>query len=732
VDEIAQGTALTLITGVAGSGKTKLLTPVVAAARRQKIHTVVISRNALRAQETFDSIGADSWVTAARLHQIKNDRPTMVFVDEGALLDTKDWLNIHELAKSPRVQVVSIGDRYQNQPIDRRAAWASVIAGIEAGGKKVVQLAKSYRCRAWEDEAKLLREADPKAIEKARADERIIPAADNVAKQAAKLWQERFAAFGERCIVVTVTNSAAAEVSAEIQRLQHITAETLIARDSFCGVGDIVRTRLNITDENGKKVYNGDIWIVDSINSADGKITLRHTTKSTSGRPLKIDDNGTLVGEPLRVTVDEAYRKQHVELAYTTTTDTSQGDEGDRAITIAEDAMARSRLNTAATRGKLAPIYVVPVDPALLPPQREDAAVKLLRQILSRDDVARTAHEIVGKVSSELAAKKRDGQTMAEDPIDRLFNSIPQAEKPAGPLADAEDEIDALFRRAAEAAEQAKQQEAERAKAQRQAEALPKAEGEAATVNEPDEASNWAQEPDEPDVLPYDYDPYHEYYGDYDDYGVERDEIAVKGRKTAMTGELLADEAVEVDEATELAEASLDWREDQMTLDAAPVAASAEEPEAGEAAEQQENIEREYRGLFFYQKDGAWIADLDKRAEEQQAAYWRKQAADREEAEATKGMSIIEQRNWLLSRSLEAHPDIFDITSRREIEPGSGLFYDPALDPEMVARKAAEEVEAEAYWENARREDAKRGYRPSPYDNNEGESRGGGYGYRPK
>ncbi len=37
----------------------------------------------------------------------------------------------------------------------------------------------------------------------------------------------------------------------------------------------------------------------------------------------------------------------------------------------------------------------MPVDVNLLPPQVEDAAVGQLKQILSRDDVAKTAHETV-------------------------------------------------------------------------------------------------------------------------------------------------------------------------------------------------------------------------------------------------------------------------------------------------------------------------------------------------
>lgn len=398
---ISKGKALTLITGVPGSGKTSLLGPVVRAAKRQNLLTVVVSRNALRSQETLESIGADSWVTAARFFQIKTDRPTMVFVDEGALLDTADWLNLLELAKHPNIQVVSIGDRYQNQPIDRRAAWASVIAGIEAGGTKVVRLAKSYRCRAWEDEATLLREAKGEAIDKARADGRIVPVAGNAAKEAAKLWQQRYDDFGERCIVVTATNAAAASIAEEIQKLREINVTIPIARNSFCGVGDIVRTRLNVTDDNGKKIYNGDTWVVDSIDSSNGTISLRHPTKTSGGNLVSEleerarEENREIRWEPIMVTVGAKYYKQYLELAYVTTVDTSQGDQGDRSITIAENAMARSRLGTGATRGELAPIYIVPVDPALLPPQREDAAVEHLKQILSRDDIAKTAHEIV-------------------------------------------------------------------------------------------------------------------------------------------------------------------------------------------------------------------------------------------------------------------------------------------------------------------------------------------------
>ena len=125
-----------------------------------------------------------------------------------------------------------------------------------------------------------------------------------------------------------------------------------------------------------------------------------------------------MIGEPLTVTVDETYYKSYLELAYCTTTDTSQGAEGDRSITVVEsDAMARSRINTAARSGKAAPIYIVPVDPGLLPPQIENAAVETLKLILQRDDVAKTAHETVDKRVTKQSIKE------AFSKIDKAVNS---------------------------------------------------------------------------------------------------------------------------------------------------------------------------------------------------------------------------------------------------------------------------------------------------------------------
>ena len=120
-----------------------------------------------------------------------------------------------------------------------------------------------------------------------------------------------------------------------------------------------MRTRRNVTIENGRKIFNGDTWTVDSV-TEDKKIVLRPAVKATSGRLLTVGDNGNIVGERLCVAVDETFYKSYIELAYCTTTDTSQGAEGDRSILVTEtDAMALSRLNTAATRGKAAPIYMV-------------------------------------------------------------------------------------------------------------------------------------------------------------------------------------------------------------------------------------------------------------------------------------------------------------------------------------------------------------------------------------
>lgn len=238
-----------------------------------------------------------------------------------------------------------------------------------------------------------------------------------------------------------------------------------------------------------------------------------------------------------------------------------------------------------------------------------------------------------------------------------------------------------------------------------------------------DESNYFVVGEDVPDDLPYEYNEADE----YDEAGVDYSAIADEDEQVAMNEDPPINESANVDQPIEHTEPDLDVHEDQMALDTSTVDINAEEPEAEEALEQHKHTEREYVGGFFYVEDGVWIADMDRRAIEMRAALERKQEAERAEAEATKGMSIIERREWLLNRKPE--PDVFNVDTVREIVPGSGLIYDPSLDPQMVTRRAAEEAEWAAWFEKTQRENPVP-RRPS-YGNGEGKSRGRGYGYRP-
>ena len=112
---------------------------------------------------------------------------------------------------------------------------------------------------------------------------------------------------------------------------------------------------------------------------------------------------------------------------------------------------------------------------------------------------------------------------------------------------------------------------------------------------------------------------------------------------------------------------------------------------------------KEYHGGFFYKNDdGVWAVDFDRRHE-----LWM---------EATR-----------MNPTSTRIPTLFYITGEREIKPGSGEFYDPTADTEMVKRFAREKAEDDADWE-ARHSDSSRS-RGSGSD--EGKSSGrhsGGYG----
>lgn len=368
---IAQGQALTTIQGVAGAGKTHMMQPIVAAAQKQGLDVLVLARNAKLAQELGTELHVRSSTLAKWSHrQTQTARPTLVILDEAGLVDQPDWHTVLDRATQEPLQIVALGDRYQAQAIDRLATWAVVNTATQNTGS-YAELTQTFRNATWADEATLLRHGEAEAAYRAEDGHRIWAArdghgADRVADLVLKLTRR-----GEDTLGIAATNEAAAAIAESIQRRQEITVDprTTLRWGQKTGPGDTVRTRKN---DRAAKIHNGDTW------------TVHHITDQ--GLHLQAQDGR-------RVTVPHLWARDHLELAYAATVDSAQGVTVDRAVVFLGPGMGHSRLYSAATRGRQAPVYVAETQPSTIPARVQ--ATEAVEAALLRDDIAPTMQEIL-------------------------------------------------------------------------------------------------------------------------------------------------------------------------------------------------------------------------------------------------------------------------------------------------------------------------------------------------
>ena len=366
---MAKGRALTVISGVAGSGKTFVLRPVTEAAKRAKLNVTVVARNANLARDLGDELGARQYSLAGLKRALENQRfdldtPQIIIVDEAGLIDHGDWRMLLTLARDYPVQIVAVGDRRQAQPIDQRATFAAITNALEAIGA-VGKLETTFRNKAWVGEATALREGDREGVmQKAKVEGRIIGAAsEEILQWGAKIYQEH-RAQGEDLVVLARDNETAADLASAIQESLGIAGTQEISKEQRCGIGDQVRTRLNVRELG---ITNGDRFRVAGF-TRDGIRLERH--------PGDV---------PIVVSYD--YARDWVELAYASTIDSVQGQTRDRVVVLVDEGLGNTQLYSGATRGKQAPIYLVKTEGT--DPE------EVLAQALTHDDLVPTLQEML-------------------------------------------------------------------------------------------------------------------------------------------------------------------------------------------------------------------------------------------------------------------------------------------------------------------------------------------------
>ena len=399
IQMLAQGRALSLVSGVAGSGKTFVLRPITDGALRAHLGVTVLARNANLARDLGNELEVKSYSLAGFELAVKNkvhdlSMPQLIIIDEAGLVDRTNWLDLLSLAENHPIQIVAVGDRRQAQPIDGRATFAAITRALEtsdAYGK----LETTFRNKLWRNEASALRDGDGvRVIEIAGTEGRIVPgepsqnraitgsarndgaevesartgndqlsSTEETLQRATEIYLERRHAR-EDIVVLARDNETVADLSCAIQEALGIEGIHEISKAQRAGIGDEVRTRMNLL---ALGVTNGDRFTVTGF--------------TNTGVMLRRQDNAR------SIILGYDYCQSWLELAYAATIDSVQGQTRDRVIVIVDDGLGNSQLYSAATRGKLPPIYLVTAG--------QEHCENLLEKAITTDDVTLTVEELL-------------------------------------------------------------------------------------------------------------------------------------------------------------------------------------------------------------------------------------------------------------------------------------------------------------------------------------------------
>lgn len=259
METLGTGGRIGLAIGVAGSGKSTLLKPLVHAWKEdgRTVHGIAL---AWRQSDDLADAGIEhrtraiaSFLSAAQRKKIDLDRNSVVVVDEGGLLGTRQLNDILALQKRTGFQLVMIGDPKQMQSVE--AGPVIDLLRRALGHDAVPELVSSVRQKDADERETVLMFRNGQTAEamQRKAENgtfRVVPGSYREAiERIADLWQERREANRERpnfsVTVSAPTNAEAHDISMAIRERRRAAGE--LSAD---------RITLAATDGTGERQYS--------------------------------------------------------------------------------------------------------------------------------------------------------------------------------------------------------------------------------------------------------------------------------------------------------------------------------------------------------------------------------------------------------------------------------------------------------------------------------------------
>ena len=361
VAAIAGTQALVVVEGAAGAGKTTTLRASHAAVRDQRRRMVVVAPTKKAAEVAEREVGGTSctaswlavqygfrWNDDGRWWRLRRDVPPhpgawlrpgdVLLVDEAGMLEQDAARALLTIADETRARLVLMGDRHQLPAVGRGGVLDLAVRHSDPDAHLELNTVHRFADPEYAELSLLMRngESSGPVFDRllARGEIRLHPTEVERCQVLAEGYATADSSRVGRLLVAD-TRQQVAELNAAVRDRLVAASEVddrrvlTTAHGERIGAGDQVATRENDPEQ---RVANRDLWTVQEM--AQGGIRLR-------GR----------LGERV---VTAAYAREHVELAYATTTYGAQGETVDASdVVVGENTGARSAY-VAMTRGRRA------------------------------------------------------------------------------------------------------------------------------------------------------------------------------------------------------------------------------------------------------------------------------------------------------------------------------------------------------------------------------------------
>ncbi|MGE0768547.1 MAG: MobF family relaxase [Hyphomicrobiaceae bacterium] len=360
--------AIVIVEGAPGSGKTTMLAPVVAAHRAAGLRVVGAATAWRVANALRDDLGIESRATASWMERLRQgkpflDRTSVLIVDEAGLLSSREMQALLSEVHRADAKLILVGDRRQLQAIGAGPGLNLVARAIDAHRVDTIVRQREE----WAREAVMaFGRGDAVSALAAFADHgQLVEAETNAAaleRIVALRKQQMQQGAEDRFLIVARTNAQVAAISRAVRNdLKH--SGQLTGPDASIGtvtpsghemqIDLAVGERIRFLARNDRLgVVNGTTGTVTKITSAEHEAAGRET----------IQIEAMVDGRHISFTPDDlADEKGRARLgwAYATTVYGSQGMTVDRAVVLLDPAFDRHAIHVASSRAREATTLVV-------------------------------------------------------------------------------------------------------------------------------------------------------------------------------------------------------------------------------------------------------------------------------------------------------------------------------------------------------------------------------------